>query len=66
MTLRGLGASTIWGRYTLFVVASDPASKLLDVGDDAALPLRDIAAELARVELGLVGHGAVGRFRVGV
>ena len=44
----------------------DSASKLLDVGDDAALPLGDVPAELARVKLRLVGHGVVSRFRVGV
>ena len=48
------------------VAASYAAGQLLDIGYHAALPLRDVTAKLARVKLGLVGHCAVGRFRVGV
>ena len=48
------------------VPASDAASKLLDVGYDAAVPLGDVAAKLARVKLRLVSHGVVSRFRVRV
>ena len=40
--------------------------ELLDVGYHAAVPLGDVAAELARVKLRLVSHGVVSRFRVGV
>ena len=65
MILRGRGDSTIWGRYTR-AFAFDSAGELLDVGDDAAVPLGDVPAELARVKLRLVSHGVVSRFRVGV
>ena len=47
-------------------LAFDSTGELLDVGDDAAVPLGDVAAKLAGVKLGLVGHGVMSRSRVGV